>query len=163
MSLYDKLRPHLRAEEGLVLKTYLCPGGYATIGIGRNLEAIGLREGEAQYICDGVVPDDIWDYRLDESGAWALLDNDIADFKGQVDNRWPWAKDMHLASYTALMSMVFQMGLEGVSGFKNMLSSLEAHGYEAAAAHALDSKWAQVDTPARAQRVAAMIRSSLVS
>jgi lysozyme len=54
--------------------------------------------------------------------------------------------------------MAYQMGVEGVCGFKTMLRCLEAGELEKAAGAALNSRWAKVQTPARAKRVAAMIR-----
>ena len=58
-----------------------------------------------------------------------------------------------------IISMLYQMGYRGVRGFQNMLKSLYAGDYEAAAKHMLDSKWAKCDTPERAERQADIMKS----
>ena len=58
-----------------------------------------------------------------------------------------------------VISMLYQMGYHGVRGFTDMLKSLNDRDYEAAADHMLDSKWARVDTPERAERQAEIMRT----
>jgi lysozyme len=61
----------------------------------------------------------------------------------------------------ALCSMVFQLGIGGATRFVQMLAGLRGGDFNAAADAALDSKWARQDTPARAHRVAEMIRTGV--
>ena len=58
MTLKDQLIKH----EGLRKKVYTCPAGKLTIGVGRNLEDRGITEEEALL----------------------MLDNDIAQVKGEA-------------------------------------------------------------------------------
>jgi len=53
-----------------------------------------------------------------------------------------------------LYEMCYQMGVQGVLGFKNMWIALESGDYREASIQMLDSKWAREDTPERALRLA---------
>jgi lysozyme len=57
----------------------------------------------------------------------------------------------------ALVLMAYQLGVEGVLGFKLMLAALAKNDREAAAVAALNSQW-HVQTKDRCERVADMIR-----
>ncbi len=57
--------------------------------------------------------------------------------------------------------MAFQLGVNGVANFKKMIAALIARDYAAAAREMLDSNWAKVQTPARAQRMAEMMRTGV--
>lgn len=59
----------------------------------------------------------------------------------------------------ALSNMAFQLGSAGVMRFRRMVSALKRKDYVQAATEALDSLWAR-QTPARAKRMAALIRGS---
>lgn len=122
-------------DEGMRLKPYLCPAGKMTIGIGRNLDDVGLSHDEALY----------------------LLRNDIARCRAELDRAFPWWRGMSDARQRALLNMAVNLGLPRLQGFRNMLSALERGDYEKAAAEALDSRWAR-QVGQRAQRVARLIR-----
>lgn len=72
----------------------------------------------------------------------------------------PWLPAQPDAVQRALLNMAFQMGIEGILMFKNMLAALQRGDRPGAADAALDSSWAD-QTPARAQRVAELIRSGV--
>jgi len=52
-----------------------------------------------------------------------------------------------------LIQMCFQLGGQGVRGFKKMLTALEKSDFKTAAKEMLNSKWYK-DTPARCERLA---------
>jgi lysozyme len=122
-------------DEGLRLKPYRCTAGKLTVGIGRNLEDVGLTEEEARY----------------------LLKNDIARIERDLDALIPWWRSLSSRRQRALGNMAFQLGANGLKKFSQMLNALEDGDYEKAANEALDSMWAK-QTPARAQRIAQMMR-----
>ena len=64
----DTLKDQLILHEGLELKTYQCSAGYITLGVGRNVEELGITEDEARY----------------------LLDNDILRVSKVLDYAIPW-------------------------------------------------------------------------
>lgn len=63
------------------------------------------------------------------------------------------------ARKTVLASMAYQMGRAGLSGFADMLAAAREGRWEDAAAEMLDSEWAKSQAPARAERLAATMRS----
>ena len=52
-----------------------------------------------------------------------------------------------------LTNMAFQIGLTGLSNFRNMQSALKRNDLKSAKAHGLDSKWARLQTPHRAKEL----------
>lgn len=129
----ERLKEDLIADEGLRLTPYQCPAGKTTIGVGRNLDDVGITEAEAM----------------------ALLDNDIVRVKAQLTKALPWLQGDNVQR--ALGNMTFQMGLGGVLKFKKMLAALQVKDYTAARREALDSAWAR-QTPQRAKRVTDLIK-----
>ena len=133
------LRDMLKREEGCVLHAYPDSLGFLTIGVGRLIDKRkggGISQAEADY----------------------LLDNDIDKARKQVDKALPWAPTLDSARYAVLVGMAFQLGLNGLLGFKNTLAMVEAGNYAGAAAGMLNSAWAK-QTPARAKRMAEQMRT----
>ena len=124
------LRDDLIAEEGIRLKPYLCPAGKTTIGVGRNLDDVGITEAEAM----------------------AMLDNDISRVMSQLEKALPWFKGSSASIRRALGNMCFQLGINGLLKFQKMLAALQGRDYNTARREALDSAWAK-QTPQRANRV----------
>lgn len=121
-------------EEDFRSKPYRCKAGKLTIGIGWNLDA-GISE------------------RL----AALVFHEQVGEIEAALLAKFPWFKRLTEARRAALVSMAFQMGLQGLYGFKNTLRYIEAGDYENAARNMLQSKWAR-QTPARAERTAYMMR-----
>lgn len=136
----DKLRAELVLDEGEVLHEYKDSLGYSTIGVGRLIDKRkggGITKEESMY----------------------LLDNDIDRKSKQVFDNLPWLKNHPDQVQRAVVNMAFQMGIEGLLGFKNTLSLIQGKKYKEAADNALKSKWA-AQTPNRAKRVTDMIRNA---
>jgi lysozyme len=135
---------HLRAEEGVVPHAYQDHLGFWTIGVGRLIDK---RRGG----------------RLTDAEIDLLLTNDIARFVAAMEG-WPaWVrvKDDPVRA-VALLSMCFQMGPAGLGGFATTLAMIARGDFDGAATNMLASLWAK-QTPARAKRVAAMIRTGRVA
>jgi lysozyme len=129
------LRADLIRDEGLRLKPYRCTAGKLTIGIGRNLDDVGISREEAE----------------------TLLDHDIAALTADFDRALPWWRGLSEARQRGLVNMGINLGLPRLLGFRRMLAALERGEFATAAAQALDSTWA-TQVGARAQRIAALIR-----
>lgn len=71
--------------------------------------------------------------------------------------RLPWLTEQPVDVQRALANMSYQMGVEGLIGFRKMLTALQFGNRELAADEALDSDWGK-QTPKRAKRIAALIR-----
>lgn len=134
----NKIEEQLFRDEGEKLHAYQDHLGYWTIGVGHLIDK---RKGGG----------------ISQKVSRLLLKEDIAVKIEELYARLPWIVSLDTARFGALVNMAFQLGVGGLVGFPNMLAALKARNYKAAAAHALDSKWAREDTPARAQRIAKQI------
>lgn len=130
----DALRRDLMTDEGFRAKPYRCSAGILTIGYGTNIEEIS--EEEARYL-------------LDRRTTLAIVD--LACF--------PWFHSLDSVRKRALINMRYQLGPSRFRGFKKMIAALARGDFNAAADEALDSKWAKLDTPERAARVAGRLRT----
>ena len=70
---------------------------------------------------------------------------------GELKKKLPWMTSLSEPRQAVLLSMAWQMGVEGLLGFTNTLKFIEAGDFKNAAANMLKSKWAQ-QTPNRAKR-----------
>ena len=136
----DQLKRDLCFDEGVRLRPYKDTVGKTTIGIGRNLDDMGISEAEALF----------------------LLENDIGRVERELDLQWPWWREMSEERQRALANMCFQLGLTRLMEFRKMIGALHTGDWERAADEALDSQWAR-QCSGRAHRVAALIRGTLVS
>ena len=117
MSLIEQLKRH----EGIKLKPYKCTANKLTIGIGRNLEDVGISEEEAEM----------------------LLQNDIQEAKYQLLTKFPWMSELDEVRLAALINFTFNVGIGTVSKFVNAMALLKAGNYDTAADEFLDSRWAK--------------------
>lgn len=135
---YDRaaLLTQLKVDEGVHLHPYADTKGLLTIGIGRNLDAVGISNAEAEMLCE----------------------SDIARAEAALSANVPWWNTLSDNRQMALMNLCFNMGWGGLSTFKNMLAAFFAKEFDVAADDLLASKYA-TEVGARAQRVAALIRN----
>lgn len=132
------LRDQLKRDEGTVLTEYKDHLGYSTIGTGRLIDKRkggGITQEEADY----------------------LLDNDIAKRQAELLRRAPWMAGLDPVRFGVMQNMAFQMGVDGLLGFKNTLAMVQAGDYAGAAVGMLNSKWAK-QTPTRAERLSEQMR-----
>ena len=113
------LEESIMLHEGLRLKPYKDSVGKLTIGYGRNLDDMGISEGEAEF----------------------MLLEDITRASTAV-RQFSWARKLDHIRADVVTEMVFNMGLPRVLGFKKMIQALREDDYEEAAVQMLDSKWA---------------------
>ncbi|MDY6550764.1 MAG: glycoside hydrolase family protein [Acinetobacter sp.] len=131
----------LRGEEGEVLTEYKDHLGYSTIGVGRLIDKRkggGITKEESAY----------------------LLNNDIDKIVEQLDKRISWWETLDEARRGVLVNMAFQMGVDGLLGFKNTLNMIQSGRYSDAAKGMLNSLWAK-QTPARAKRMSEQMRTGV--
>ena len=133
------VRETLKKDEGEVLHAYQDHLGYWTIGYGRLIDK---RRGGG----------------ITQKEAEVLLDNDITRVVDQLAARTDFLSHPEEVQH-ALINMAFQLGVNGLMGFRKMWGHLALREYEAAADEALDSRWA-TQTPKRAQRVTDLIRGA---
>jgi len=130
-----KIEQQLEIHEGKSKKPYTDTAGKITIGIGRNLTDVELSEDEIQY----------------------LFHNDLKRAIRGLDNWLPWWREKPENIRNVLMDMCFNMGIEGLLGFKKFLRALHEGDYDIAVKEMKDSKWYnQVGN--RAKTLAEMVR-----
>jgi len=132
----SKLIETLRRHEGVKNTLYKCTSDKWTIGVGRNLEDVGLSEEEIDM----------------------LLLNDIKRTKELMDDYIPWYNDLDEVRQEALINFVFNVGIGTAMKFKNAMAALEAHDYDTAAIEMMDSNWAK-QVGSRAEEVTQMIKT----
>lgn len=134
------LRSQLIRDEGVELTPYRDSVGKLTIGVGRNLEDVGISRAEADY----------------------LLDNDIARAKIALNQALPWTANLDAVRRAVFINMVFNMGLgnseRGLLSFRNTLAAAERREWGVVAAGMRASKWAR-QVGDRAERLARQIET----
>ena len=96
-----------------------------------------------------------------EEGLY-LLRNEIEEKASEMYRRAPWVETLDPVRRTVILAMAFQMGVDGVLKFKNMLASLRIGDFVQAAKGIRGSKWAQ-QTPGRAERMAKAIETGVLA
>lgn len=118
MANIDRLIQALKRDEALRLKPYRCSAGKLTIGVGRNLEDVGISEQE----------------------ALVLLDNDITRLLVDTNLR-PILDLLDDVRQEVILNMAFNIGVNGLLKFKNMLVALALKDYGRAADEMINSRW----------------------
>ena len=132
----NQLIRQLKRHEGMKLKPYKCTAGKLTIGIGRNLEDVGISEDEAE----------------------TLLRHDIIEATNQLLNAFPWMGALNDARASAMINFTFNVGIGTVKKFKQTMEYMKNCDYENAATALLDSRYAK-QVGSRANEIAEQIRT----
>ena len=133
----NKLQRLLIKHEALRLKPYedvLTED--ITIGVGRNLDSLGITEEEALY----------------------LLNNDIERCDKELLYNFKWYPDLCRVRQDAMINLCFNLGITRLKTFKKALAAMKEGDYNLAADEFLDSKWAD-QVGYRALEVSDMIRT----
>ena len=121
-TLLERIKEQLVRHEGLRLKSYRCTAGRLTIGIGRNLDDCGISQSE----------------------AYVMLINDIMNCEKQLQSKIPDIYNgLDEVRKSVLLNMCFNLGINGLLGFKNTLAFVKVGDWERAANNMLVSKWAK--------------------
>ncbi len=126
-------------HEGVKLKPYRCTAGKLTIGIGRNLDDVGITESEARY----------------------LLENDLQRCHQECLSSFPWYADLDEVRQSVICEMCFNLGLVRLKGFKKMLKAVEIGNFAVAGQEMLTSKWA-TQVGKRAKTLADMMKRGII-
>jgi len=132
MNITDLLIKH----EGLRLKPYRDTVGKLTIGVGRNLDDMGITREEAIF----------------------LLENDIARAETDLHRAFLWFPLRNKVRKIVLINMVFNLGMTRFRMFKKLIRAIEDRDWERAAKEMLNSRWAK-QVGRRASELAQMMRS----
>ncbi len=136
MMNHARLKAQLRLHEGERFRAYKCTAGKTTIGVGRNLDDVGITRAEADF----------------------LLDNDIARIEQELDTAHPWWLEMNEVRQRVLIDMTFNLGISRLNTFTNTMSAMRRGDYVRASEEMLASRWAS-QVGQRATRLAEMMRT----
>lgn len=130
------LAEQLTRDEGSRRFPYKDTVGKTTIGVGRNLDDVGVSTDEISL----------------------MLQNDIQRATDALQATFPWTSGLDEVRRGAMVNMAFNMGIHGLAGFRDFLGKMQAGNWNAAAGAMLDSQWAQQVGP-RAQRLSIQIET----
>ena len=140
----ERLMESVKKHEGYRNKVYLDTLGKRTVGVG--------------HLC----VEDFWedDKEYEEKFLMEILAEDLQNaIKGARELKEEHScTDIDEIAQEIIVEMVFQLGMTGVSKFKNMWKALSEHNYTGASYEMLDSKWAK-QTPNRAKSMAELMKS----
>ena len=140
----ERLMESVKQHEGYRNKVYLDTLGKRTVGVG--------------HLCT----EDWWedDKEYEEEFLMKILEEDLQEaIEGASTLMLQYdCSDIDEKAHEILIEMVFQLGMTGVSKFKNMWKALSEHNYTGASYEMLDSKWAK-QTPNRAKSMAELMKS----
>jgi len=118
----EKLKAQLIIDEGYRGAVYFDTLGFATIGIGRMIDAKkggGISKDEALY----------------------LLNNDIDAINLRLTSELPWFKSLDDARQNVLLNMGFNLGVPGLLKFAKTLDYVKRGEYKKAAEEMKKSTW----------------------
>ena len=140
--MFDKVKERIKKHEGFRNIVYLDSLGKATIGYGHLIT-------KADNFIQGK------EYSKEELEA--VFEK---DFDNAFNQAMTLIGDFNICedAIGVVIEMVFQLGVGGVSKFKNMLESLKESDYAHAAVHMLASNWSK-QTPERCEELAEILRT----
>jgi len=113
----------LKRHEGVRNKVYMCPAGYETIGVGRNISesGLGLSEDEVEY----------------------LLKNDILRCRNELLGEYDWFENLDSVRQEAMIDLSFNLGQTKLRTFVKTLGHMADGNYEEAGREFYNSRWAE--------------------
>ena len=139
----ERLLKSVKEHEGYRNKVYLDTLGKRTVGVG--------------HLC----VEDFWedDKEYEEKFLMEILEKDlqqaIRGARSLMEDHG--CTDIDEQAEEILIEMVFQLGMTGVSKFKNMWKALSELNYVGASYEMLDSRWSK-QTPNRAKSMAKIMK-----
>lgn len=136
----DALKAQLIRHEGARLKPYRDTVGKLTIGVGRNLDDVGITQVEMMV----------------------MLDTDITRTEIALSKALPWYDKLDAVRQQVLVNLGFNMGVPTLLTFKRMLAACERGDWAEAKAQLLDSKWKTQVGETRSTELAAQLLTGRV-
>lgn len=134
----DLLKKMLMAQEGIQTKFYIDTMGRASVGVGRNLQDVGLSIEEVNL----------------------LFANDIERVVEQATEAFPWLASLSDVRQSVVLSMCFNLGVHGFAAFLQTIAFIKLGKWPDAAREMLNSKWA-TQVGQRAKVLATMLQTDM--
>lgn len=129
------LEERLIRHEGLSYRLYVDTTGHHSIGVGRNLSAVGIRHDEAML----------------------MLRNDMAEALKHAQG-FAWFSELDPVRQEVVIEMVFNLGLGGFRKLTTLIDALERHDYAHAARRMRTFLWYR-QVGIRGERLAQMMET----
>lgn len=133
-----RFRDLLIKHEGMRFRPYKCTAGKTSIGVGRNLDDVGITHFEAMV----------------------MLSADIERVTKESVAAFPWFQSINVTRQDVILSMAFNMGLPRLMTFKKMLQAVSCQDYVRAAQEMRESKW-RGQVGRRADELATMMETGI--
>ena len=141
----------VKQGEGFRNRVYKCTGGFDTCGYGYNLEANPL-------LLDKAVIEAIYAKGITKQAASDLLTRCLRAIELKIPNELPWFSDLDPVRRDVLSNMAYNLGINGLLGFRNTLGYIKIGQYEKASQGMLHSKWAK-QVKGRAKKLSEQMRT----
>lgn len=132
----NELLNRIKEHEGFRSRVYKCTEGYDTIGYGFAIKDLYLSEGVSELI----------------------LKEKVTNLRLRIEKKFDWFNEVPREVQEVLLEMSYQMGVSGVSKFKNALKHMRNGEWNKAADEMLLSRWYK-QTPKRAKELSDIIRA----
>ena len=132
----NELLNRIKEHEGFRSRVYKCTEGYDTIGYGFAIKDLYLSEGVSELI----------------------LKEKVTNLRLRMGKKISWFDEAPREVREVLLEMAYQMGVSGVSKFKNALKHMKNEEWNKAADEMLLSRWYK-QTPKRAKELSDIIRA----
>lgn len=159
---YDRglMESELVRDEGERFRVYRDTVGKRSVGVGRNLDDVGIRQSEAAEL--GITLASVLANGITKPQSRVMLGNDIDEAEHDLDRNLAWWRTLDPVRQRVILNMAFNMGAKawgkGLLSFRNTLASIERHDWTAAVAGMKASKWyGQVGD--RGKRLVAMMET----
>jgi len=140
-------------EEGRRLDAYPDTKGILTVGIGHNIEA----DSALDILKRKVKLHD----KITEEECTALFERDLKNVYAGIKRNMPFFDALEEKYKPVIISMVFQMGIDGALEFKNTMKAMREDRPDAVVVGMKQSKWYK-QTPNRVERLVRLVRGELV-
>ena len=132
----NELLNRIKEHEGFRSRVYKCTEGYDTIGYGFAIKDLYLSEGISELI----------------------LKEKVTNLRLRMGKKISWFDEAPREVREVLLEMAYQMGVSGVSKFKNALKHMKNEEWNKAADEMLLYRWYK-QTPKRAKELSEIIRA----
>lgn len=143
----------LKRHEGFSATCYKCTEGKLTVGYGYNLQSNAL------HLTKGMI-DEIEKHGITQDYAENLLKMMVNEITKTLQVKIEGFEKLDSARRWVLINMCYNMGLNGLLGFKNTLKYIHDGNYESAAYNMMKSKWA-TQVKGRASELAKIMRDGI--
>jgi len=135
----------LKEEEGFRSEPYIDTEGYPTIGYGLKIGDKGQPIEHFKL------------FKMSSDVGLLYLREEVLSLYERLSGTFRWFQTLNNERQVVITCMAYQLGVSGLSKFKNMAKAIENGDWGEAASQMLDSRWCE-QTPNRVKRMATIMK-----